>query len=456
MENKKYKKSDVKNVATKAKGLYELITKDFVFTNITDAGEKDIEGNYVSGILLPILTGIVNGKQLIFGNPGNGKTTTAELVSSLLYSFPINAIISDAEIHGHPEITAEDIFGSLDLPEMKSMNWSGIAQFPYVKIIDEINRLSGKQQDMILNLVDRGVSKYLNHTLVTKKAALYATANYEDMGNTEMILPLKDRFDVSTEMHHLGPLERIILIGGGNDRSTLENDDLSYEIGKVMNEKSPYNDKLEKLEQISSRFRESLNDELRGVTISHDDLNSTRDYINNIPFSEDGRLFLAVLHSELARPDGIERIPGDRRADTGHYANTNYAFNKINNDVSNRFTQSLILYSRAYSWFLGDEAIEPKHISTMLPYTLAHRVSFADMSKAGQPRLSNLGYAKQISEGIINRYDMHPEMYKEAYQTFLSYVNKKDSAGEFEKNLSSLPISDHPFIQSLNRALNGR
>ena len=463
MENENYE-NIANKTAAKAKRIYDLITNHFIFTNIND---KDINGSgYVSGVLIPIFTGIVGGKQLIFGNPGNGKTTTTELVSSLLYGFPLDAVISSAEIHGHPEITAEDIFGSLSLPDMKYMNWSPFAQFPYFKIVDEINRLSGKQQDMLLNLADRGISKYLNNTLTTEESALYATANYEDSGNTELILPLKDRFDVSTEMRQLGPLERILLVSNNDDSSILENKEVSNKIKTVLSENSPYENKLKELEDISpeynenlkTKFEEHLGIKLDDVIISHNELNKTRNYIDRIPLSENAMIYLGVIHAELAKPDGTERIPGNMNIDKNdHYSNTEYAFSKIYNDVSNRFTKSLAKYSKAYAWFDGKKEVEPVHITLMLPYVLAHRVNFADSLKADQRRLSNLEAAKLVSEGISDRYNGNPELFKDAYGIFNSTVKsgiKENGVRDIIKKLDSLPIHDHPFVLQLERYLN--
>jgi len=334
---------------------------------------------------------------------------------------------------------------------MKDMNWSAFAQFPRIKIIDEINRLSGKQQDMLLNLADRGVSKYLNHTLITQKSTLFATANYEDIGNTELILPLRDRFDVSTEMHQLGPLERLLL-STPRDMSSIQDEQISDRIGTVLHEKSPYNDKIKKLDEIAGEFRERLNSKFGEITMSYKDLEKVRSYINDIPLSYDSKIFLILVHSELANPYGKERIFGKKSEDLSHYSKTEYAFNKVENDVSNRFTQSLMLYSRAYAWFKGDSSVEPKHIGSMLPYTLAHRVNFINLADQGE--LSNLEYAKVISNEIIGRYNLNPQLYEEAYQAFLSSINEKNPAGAFERESKKFSaISDSPFISALERAL---
>ena len=464
MDSKNY--NIAKETVDKTKKIYDLIAGNFIFTNIKDADVTGSESSeYVSSVLIPILTGIVGGKQLIFGNPGNGKTTTTELVSSLLYGFPLNTVISSAESHGHPEITAEDIFGSLSMPDMKNMNWSPFTQFPYSKIVDEITRLSGKQQDMLLNLADRGVSKYLDKTLITPKTALYATANYEDSGNTEIIPPLKDRFDVSTEMHQLGPLERILLKNKSYEQSILEDKGISDEITAELAKSAPYEEKLKRVDELSKQFSKNLESKLDSKfgahsyrAISHEELSKTREYIASIPFSQDADIYLAVIHSELARPDGKERIPGrEDIAHDSHYKNTEYAFNKVRKDVSNRFTDSLAKYSRAYAWFEMADKVESKHISVVLPYVLAHRVIFTDTLKAGKDRVSSLEAAKQVSDEILERYSVNTDGFRDAYGLFASAAKKDIKEKDIKEIIVKLDslgqISDHPFIEQLKMYL---
>ncbi len=47
---------------------------------------------YNSALLLSLMTGLRKGKALIIGEPGLGKTTSAEYVCSLLYRVPLGTI----------------------------------------------------------------------------------------------------------------------------------------------------------------------------------------------------------------------------------------------------------------------------------------------------------------------------------------------------------------------------
>jgi MoxR-like ATPase len=120
----------------------------------------DLEVNgfkFNAALLMSLLTGLVQGQELIIGEPGLGKTTSAEHVSSLLYRFPLGTIWS-AEVSGHPEQTEEKIIGRPDLGKLNQgeefVVWSHFALLP-IKIVDEINRLPETNQSMILDGVDR-------------------------------------------------------------------------------------------------------------------------------------------------------------------------------------------------------------------------------------------------------------------------------------------------------------
>jgi MoxR-like ATPase len=174
--------------------LYQFI-HDHLYFNRPDL---EINGErFNSTILFSLLTGLKKGKELIIGEPGLGKTTSAEFVCSLVYQFPLG-VIWGSEVSGHPEQTEEKIVGRPDLGKLnrgeEDVVWTNFSQIP-AKIVDEINRLPETKQSMILDGVDRGNWEYLNEMIINEEYCLFATANYQDGETNTIIAPLVDRFD---------------------------------------------------------------------------------------------------------------------------------------------------------------------------------------------------------------------------------------------------------------------
>jgi MoxR-like ATPase len=106
--------------------MYQFIN-DHLYFNRPD---MEIKGErFNSAILFSLLTGLRKGKELIIGEPGLGKTTSAEFVCSLIYQFPLG-VIWGSEVSGHPEQTEEKIIGRPDLQEAESGGGGcGLVQF---------------------------------------------------------------------------------------------------------------------------------------------------------------------------------------------------------------------------------------------------------------------------------------------------------------------------------------
>ena len=83
--------------------VYDCLREDLIF-NRPDIEIKGAPFN--SALLMSFLTGLCHGKELIIGEPGLGKTTSAEYVCALLYRFPLE-VIWKSEVSGHPEQTEE-------------------------------------------------------------------------------------------------------------------------------------------------------------------------------------------------------------------------------------------------------------------------------------------------------------------------------------------------------------
>ncbi|MYF15999.1 MAG: hypothetical protein F4215_00870, partial [Gemmatimonadetes bacterium] len=67
-----------------------IFIQDRLYFNRADL---EIEGQkHNAALLLSALTGLLGGKILIVGEPGLGKTTSAEYIGALLYRMPLGAV----------------------------------------------------------------------------------------------------------------------------------------------------------------------------------------------------------------------------------------------------------------------------------------------------------------------------------------------------------------------------
>ena len=208
---------------------------------------------------MTLLTGLRQGKALIIGEPGLGKTTSAEYVCSLLYRVPLGTIWG-SEVSGHPEQTEEKIIGRPDLGRLNQgeevVVWSHFVLLP-TKIVDEINRLPETKQSMILDGVDRGNWEYLNDSVINREYCLFATANYQDGGTNTIIAPLIDRFDIMVESKHPGPNLAFHIGMTGANGSGLRNEELERGLHRVLNQRDSYEDRMDQAEELYNQFGRS-------------------------------------------------------------------------------------------------------------------------------------------------------------------------------------------------------
>src|SRR5512136_613514 len=241
--------------------IYQFINEHLYFNrpDIEAKGER-----YNSATLLSLLTGLERGKELIIGEPGLGKTTSAEFVCSLIYQYPLG-VIWGSEVSGHPEQTEEKIIGRPDLGKLnqgeEDVVWSHFTQIP-AKIVDEINRLPETKQSMILDGVDRGNWEYLNEMIINEEYCLFATANYQDGGTNTIIAPLVDRFDVMIESKYPGA--NLSFQVGKNNRKDhlLRHPRYEKEFHRLFKSKIAYDKKIAKMEEICNAFGESVQETL--------------------------------------------------------------------------------------------------------------------------------------------------------------------------------------------------
>ncbi len=399
------------------RGIYEYIS-DTLYFNRPDIEIKGERFN--STILFGLLTSLNGGKELIIGEPGLGKTTSAEYVGSILYRYPLG-VIWGSEVSGHPEQTEEKIIGRPHLGELNRgkevVVWTNFAQIP-VKIVDEINRLPETKQSMILNGVDRGNWEYLNEILISDEYSLFATANYQDRGTNTIIAPLIDRFDILVESRHPGPN-----IASNIGKETRLNHPLRHpqyekDLHQILRGNKPYEEKMAMAEEICDLFGEHMKENLGLEGLNKGERREIKQDMMEIDFDLDANAFVRMTLAELSFCHKYGQKRSVEACEEGcHY--TGYLCHHIKNCASNRLPISIRNYSQALAWFVEDEEVDLEHVRLVIPYTLAHRVQWKDsyLSKkegGGRNDPFQIYLAKEATEEIFQRYNEQRDYLLEA------------------------------------------
>jgi MoxR-like ATPase len=427
--------------------IYEYIRENLYLTR-PDMEIKGIPFN--SAILMSLLTGLCQGKELIIGEPGLGKTTSAEYVCALLYRFPLGTLWA-SEVSGHPEQTEEKIIGRPDLGRLNQgeevVVWSHFAMLP-VKIVDEINRLPETKQSMILDGVDRGNWEYLNDAIINQEYSLFATANYQDRGTNTIIAPLIDRFDVMVESKHPGANLASFIGGQGSDGLRLRHEELEEEFQRVLGERLPYRVRMEKIEELSDRFGEVLTRGLGIHTLSREDREVIRSQQDQIPFDLDSNAFLRIVLSELSFCFRFGQKRSHENCEEGcHF--TGYLCHDVRNCISNRFPISLRKFSKTLAWLLGDDEVGLEHLKTVMPHALAHRVQWKEEAVAQHERDArsdplDIHLAKEAVKEMHRRYMEQSSQVKNALAVACRIIE-----GEHLDPIDG----DHPIYRDIRRDL---
>ncbi len=432
----------------KVKAIYQFIEENLYFNR----PDIELDGDrFNTSLLFGLLTALTKGKELIIGEPGVGKTTSAEFVGSLFYQIPVG-VIWGGEVSGHPEQTEEKIIGRPDLGKLnkgvEEVVWTHFSQLP-VKIVDELNRLPETKQSMILDGVDRGNWEYLNEMIINEEYCLFATANYQDQGTNTIIPPMIDRFDVLVESRHPGPNISYLVGKYWDKENMLRHPQLERDFQKVLNSKMPYHDKFPELEDVCRRFGEFLNSQLGLESLNREEREAIRSQTQEMDFSLDASAFIRVVLAELSfcyqhgQKRCVENCP-----EGCHY--TGYFCHEIKNCASNRLPMSIRSYSQALAWFLEEKEVGIEHVKAVIPYTLAHRIQWRDeyiarMERSQRNNPFMIFLAREAVKEILRRYDEQRDRIKEALG-----VGFRILAGEDLQPVEG----DHPVYLEIKKDLN--
>jgi MoxR-like ATPase len=430
--------------------IYQFIN-DHLYFNRADI---EIKGErYNSTILFSLLTGLKKGKELIIGEPGLGKTTSAEYVGSLIYQFPLG-VLWGSEVSGHPEQTEEKIIGRPDLGKLnrgeEDVVWTNFSQIP-VKIVDEINRLPETKQSMILDGVDRGNWEYLNEMIINDEYCLFGTANYQDGGTNTIIPPLIDRFDMMVESRYPGANLSFLIGKTKRKDNILRHPKYEKSLHRVFKSKVAYEKKILKIEEICNVFGDYIY-EVSGVRpLRKQDRDQIRIEMERLNMDLDASAFTRMLLAEFSFCERYGQKRVLENCEEGcHY--TGYFCHEIKNCASNRLPTSIKQYAQGLAWLLEDSEIDIEHVKSVIPYTLAHRVQWKDEVLSRKERSKRddpfpIFLAKEAVKTVSQRYREQSEHLKDALA-----IGSKIFQGEPLEPMEG----DHPLYVEIKKEIDAR
>ena len=355
----------------KVKGLYDRIRSDFYLCRDDLPVGKD---KFNSALLFGVLTELNRGNQILFGEYGGGKTTSAEYLNSVFSGLPLD-LVKRVALRGNPQLTEEKMVGRPDYGKMHQGKEEVVWQhFVLVgpKIFDEFNRVPESNQAVVLNGVDRGEWNYLNDFISTGRQPFFATCNYADKGNNGLIPPILDRFDVAVESRFPGVANALHIsqdYNNDNDR-VLRDPALTRKVLTILNSGKPYEEVQKELEGIVEGRRGNLAREgLAGLT----DIERARieAEIKAIPLDRDAEQYFAFLVAEMNTSPkfGQKRSIDPQSAEQGLYLQTAFV-----GSGSRREEKSLVRYAKSLAWLQGQDSVNLEHLAQVAPYVLWHRV----------------------------------------------------------------------------------
>lgn len=437
----------------KIQRLYEEIISHFY---MGDETFEICDKKYEPVALFGILNLILDGKELIFGGYGSGKTSSSERISSLVKGLPLE-FIQATTLHGHPEQTEEKMKAVLDLGALEKegrevVKWKTIPYSPVV-IIDEINRLPIGKQNMLLNEVDRNIWSYRGEALILEDTkSFFATINYQDVGTTKLIAPLCDRFDIAVETGSLHPIRKRF-IRRGIDEEVLRDKELTKEMIEYIlkhNETGQAPMVVRYINDRAEEFKEELEKRLRekGLDVEipkAEEIKEIRKEISELDLTEDTELLLDYIGQEIYCHYALKK--DFSKCQGCHY--TNYLCSDLYS-ISNRAEQSLFKYSKALAWFIGEREVTLEIIMAIMPYALWHRSTVSDQ-KISEVRelekdVSDEFYAVNDSLRLVKRrWEEHRDYQIEVYLAL--------KEGDYEKIKDVADKIGHPFFKSLIRGI---
>ncbi|MFW9996363.1 MAG: AAA family ATPase [Candidatus Odinarchaeota archaeon] len=292
---------------------------------------------------------------LLSGGYGGGKTSIVTLLGRMLTSQPLKKI-QEGILRGHPNLTEEKMIATLEPGPLLNRGEQIVAWRDFVKvkwkIVDEVNRLSEYNQNILLSLLAEGRIKYYDQVYDAEDFTLYATLNPGGTGTFKLGIPFLDRFALSLPITSPTLSDNEIIIQGQDEK--LFGYDEMYQVPAV-------------------------------VTFS--ELNEIKLMVEKIPITGIAEQFIHALIRETTICiraektlvyETVGREIGGRMCDSCHWNVQKSICNKIITPLSTRALKDLKRFAKALAWLCDSKETDLNHVIALTPYVIAHRALFVE------------------------------------------------------------------------------
>jgi MoxR-like ATPase len=309
--------------------------------------------------------------------------------------------------------------------------WTPFSEIRGPKIIDELNRLPPGKQALLLDIIENRRVHYQGKQLPQDEMTFYATVNYDDGGNTAIIPPLLDRFDVCAEC------------------------------------KTPVGWESAKQRCIpNKKVIEGKND----VSFKDEERKGWKEEIAKIPLSQNTLLWFDFLNSEIGGDSaaGIKR-PGETPGVDNHYDAT-LRGDTANSVAGRAIGNGVTSYMRSLAFLNGAREVTPGIAATVHSYSLPHRIDWnnrartaAEQDRKDSPEKLDISHflARRKMRECLDRFNTQlpditalDEAFGRAYALDAT-KEQREIALQTVQGILSRKKGTHPFFDTRAQAVEG-
>ncbi len=395
---------EINNIRKKLVNILKYVDTTFYLnepdTSINIDGKEIQTKEYT---LMLLLTYLVNGKAMLKGTFGTGKTSVAGAFTSMFYSLPYD-LVENSMVRCNVNLTEEKIFGRLHIGELmlgrEKIIWNTFSNVDG-SILDEFNRTHPKIQSLFIYLFDDNEVWYLDRC-VKKGGPIILTQNEKTSANYDVIEQILDRIDVEL---YTKPALNIVQYQIENEKeinkrkNRLKSDE---GLEQLIRSSIENNSLKEELKHIKEEFRKGKED----IVLSDYENKLLEVKINSIELNDDACEFIDVVYAEANfNPQiGYKNLSPDDKTKNNRI---NSLFYKIKDklSLSERWKITIKKYSKALAFLKGDKSVNMSHVRWVMPYTISHILkkpntnSCMDITKIDE----EINMAKNIVNEIYNR-----------------------------------------------------